>query len=140
MLVQIYVYVSIVPIAAPVITKAVRTSITTAEIQWKPMSINEAGGFITGYNALILESSDEKCITTINFKEISTTATDSTISLDELKPFKAYCISLACRTKKGIGKYSNTTLIVCKNLYSWFMVYCYISVRTPVISRLYDKQ
>lgn len=107
-------YIVIVPTAAPFITKAIRTSTTVAAIQWKPLSIKETGGFITGYNALILESSDEECTVTTKFREIDTT--DVQVALYGLKPFKAYCISVACRTKKGIGKYSNMTTIHCKNL------------------------
>ena len=103
----------IVPDTAPTITMAVRTSTTTAVIKWKPLSLKESGGFITGYNAIILESSDEECVTTTDVREIDTA--DIQILLYELEPFKVYCISLAGRTTKGIGKYSNISSIPCKN-------------------------
>ena len=102
---------------------AVRTSTTTAVIKWKPLSLKESGGFITGYNVVILESSDEECITTTNFREVDTA--DTQILLYELKPFRAYCISLACRTIKGVGKYSNTTSIFCKNLHASCIIFIF---------------
>ena len=117
---------------------AVRTSTTTAVIKWKPLSLKESGGFMTGYNAVILESSDEECITTTNFREID--VADTQILLNELKPFKAYCISIACKTAKGIGKYSNITSIHCKNLYASCVVllFNFISFRTSGFLCLYD--
>jgi len=105
-----------VPLAGPNITSAVRTSTTTANVAWTPLSPAVARGEVTSYTVRYrpMYSQNESCSTSnANSWTVggSKANTNANISITDLDPSTGYCVAVAATTMAGNGPYGKLAAI-----------------------------
>ena len=98
----------LVPVIAPRLSTAMRTSATQIEMKWEPLSPVESRGFLKGYKVTYAPSI-LGC--TVTDQVVSFFTVENRLVLNGLSPQKEYCVSLSAFTVKGNGIASNKTLI-----------------------------
>ena len=115
---------SAVPVVGPNITSAIRTSTTTATLNWAALGHEMARGDVSGYSVRYRPrtSPTERCAASDANSWTITPKTTSATTLDivELDPNSGYCVAVAATTSAGTGPYGTPSTISSKStlLYS----------------------
>ena len=111
------------PIAGPNITSAVRTTTTTDDVTWAPLSnLTVTRGFVISYTVRYRpkSSQSENCAAS-NVSSwaagdgVTIVTMNASISTTGLDPNSGYCVAVAATTRAGTGPYSTPATIESKS-------------------------
>ena len=113
-------FLSPVPLIAPS-TIVIRTSGTTASLQWAPLSLEDTRGFVVSYSVKYSERSDITCSPPSTWTD-ATDVTTHNVSyiINGLLPHLSYCVVVSANTVTGTGVYGALLEIPCELLFNQY--------------------
>ena len=97
------------PSAGPTISSAVRTSDSTAEVTWTPLSLAVARGQVTSYSvkyqSMTSQSEDCSASDASTWTAMPRTTSTTSLVIVGLNPSLGYCVAVAATTSAGTGPY-----------------------------------
>ena len=98
-----------VPSAGPTIASAVRTSDTSADVTWTPLSLALARGVVTSYSvkyrSMTSQSEDCSASDASSWTAMPSTTSATSLIIVGLNPSRGYCVAVAATTSAGTGPY-----------------------------------
>ena len=113
-------FLSPVPLIAPS-TIVIRTSGTTASLQWAPLSLEDSRGFVVSYSVKYSQRSDITCSPPSTWTD-ATDVTTHNVSyiINGLLPHLSYCVVVSANTVAGTGVYGALLEIPCELLFNQY--------------------
>ena len=106
------------PSAGPTIASAVRTSDTSADVTWTPLSLAVARGVVTSYSvkyrSMTSQSEDCSASDASSWTAMPSTTSATSLIIVGLNPSRGYCVAVAATTSAGTGPYGTPGTIPSK--------------------------